>query len=134
VQYTHEENGITATACHRMRDNPIHSIQQPGRHAIWALDDNAAAGILCWIAQSRMQFTALVSRWQRFAYERLDDATEALVPRFSIWWLDISTGETRPAFQDEAFASTLRSSLRRRMAELHLQRGQHSHPVQPRGR
>jgi Tol biopolymer transport system component len=41
----------------------------------------------------------------RIAYERLDDATEALVPRFSIWWLDLASSETRPLFQDATFAS-----------------------------
>ena len=42
---------------------------------------------------------------KKLAYERLDDATEALVPRFSIWWLDLESGDTQPMFQDRALAS-----------------------------
>lgn len=42
---------------------------------------------------------------QRLVYQRADYVDETSLPRFSLWWLDVASGETHPVFQDDAFAS-----------------------------
>ncbi len=42
---------------------------------------------------------------RRLVYQRADYADDYSLPRFSLWWLDLASGETRPVFQDGAFAS-----------------------------
>ena len=42
---------------------------------------------------------------RRLMYQRAEPVEESSLPRFSLWWLDVVSGETRPVFQDGTFAS-----------------------------
>ncbi len=39
----------------------------------------------------------------RLVYERLDYFQNTTAPVFTIWWLDLSSGETKPLFQDQSY-------------------------------
>ena len=42
----------------------------------------------------------------KIVYEHMSVSQDAAVPRFSLWWLDLGTGQTVPVFQDQGFASS----------------------------
>jgi Tol biopolymer transport system component len=42
---------------------------------------------------------------RRLIYQRAEPVDETGLPRFSLWWLNLTSGETRPVFQDGTFAS-----------------------------
>jgi Tol biopolymer transport system component len=77
-----------------------------GGTAIWALNtDGTSRRLVLDCPVSECNSPHWYPDGQKLAYERLDDATEATVPRFSIWWLDLTSGDTQPVFQDQTFAS-----------------------------
>ena len=107
VQYTHESTGITGYSLSPDRATIVYTVfLEDGGTAILAMDaDGNNQRRLLDCPQSECNSPRWYPDGKKLAYERLDDAREVLVPRFSIWWLDIESGETSPMFQDLALAS-----------------------------
>ena len=73
----------------------MHTILSDGTGARMVLDcKDAQCGAPVWHPDGR-----------KLVYQRADYAGESGLPRFSLWWLDVTSGETRPVFQDGTFAS-----------------------------
>ncbi len=107
VQYTHQETGVTGYAVSPDAATIVYTtFEMEGGTAIWAIDSagrNRRMVLEC--PDSECNLPSWYPDGKRLAYERLDDPTDALVPRFSIWWLDLESGKTWPMFQDRALAS-----------------------------
>jgi nickel/cobalt exporter len=73
----------------------MHLVHADGTEARLLLDcKDAQCGAPVWSPDGR-----------RLIYQRAEPAGENGLPRFSLWWLDVSNAETRPVFQDGTFAS-----------------------------
>lgn len=73
----------------------MHIIRSDGTDARLVLDcKQAQCGAPVWHPDGR-----------RVIYQRAEAAGESGLSRFSLWWLDVTSGETRPVFQDAGFAS-----------------------------
>ncbi|MGC1377111.1 MAG: sulfite exporter TauE/SafE family protein [Anaerolineales bacterium] len=73
----------------------LKAMDADGSHARLVLDcKQAQCGGPVWYPDGR-----------RLVYQRADYVDESGLPRFSLWWLDMMSGETRPVFQDGTFAS-----------------------------
>ena len=107
VQYTHEPSGITGYSISPDGKTILFTLFGPaGGTAIWALNaDGTGKRVILDCPNSECNSPRWYPDSNKIAYDRLDNATEATVPRFSIWWLDLASGETRPVFQDQSFAS-----------------------------
>jgi ABC-type nickel/cobalt efflux system permease component RcnA/Tol biopolymer transport system component len=107
VQYTDESTGITGYAISPDGTTILYTLfQSGGGTAIWALDsDGTGRRLLLDCPESECDAPRWYADSRKIVYERLDDAVDATVPRFSIWWLDGETGKTQPVFQDPSFAS-----------------------------
>ena len=108
VQYTHEPSGITGYSISPDGKTILYTLfGSGGGTAIWALDsDGTGRRLILDCPDSECDAPRWYPDSSKIAYDRLDNATEATVPRFSIWWLDLASGETRPVFQDQSFASS----------------------------
>ena len=105
--YTFEETGITGYSVSPDGSTILYTLfKVDGGTAIRAINaDGSDRRLVLDCPASECNSPRWYPDGTRLAYERLDDATEALVPRFSVWWLDLASSETRPLFQDATFAS-----------------------------
>lgn len=107
LQYTNEPTGITGYSVSPDRRTIVYTVfGSEGGTAIRTIN---SAGQERRLILECPRSECISPRWYpdgtKLVYERLDDPTQALVPRFSLWWLDLAGGATRPLFQDAAFAS-----------------------------
>ncbi|MGB8214714.1 MAG: sulfite exporter TauE/SafE family protein [Anaerolineales bacterium] len=65
--------------------------------------DGSAARPILNCSQAQCEQPVWYPGSQKVIYERLDYSINSVAPMFSIWWLDLATGETKPVFQDQAF-------------------------------
>ncbi|MFN2121378.1 MAG: sulfite exporter TauE/SafE family protein [Anaerolineales bacterium] len=107
VQYTDESTGITGYSIAPNGKTILYTLfESGGGTAIWALNsDGTGRRLLLDCPASECDAPRWYADSRKIVYERLDDATDSTVPRFSIWWLDAETGKTQPVFQDPSFAS-----------------------------
>ncbi len=107
VQYTDEPSGITGYAISPDAGTILYTLfRADGGTAIWAINaDGTGRRLVLDCPQSECNTPRWYPDGTKIAYDRLDDATQATVPRFSIWWLDLATGKTQPVFPDPSFAS-----------------------------
>jgi TolB protein len=107
TQLTHEPTGITGYSLSPDYQTILYTLFGPeGGTSIWSLKvDGAERRRVLDCPRSECNAPHWYPDGQRLAYERLDEPTDAQVPRFSIWWLDLRTGATLPVFQDDSFAS-----------------------------
>ncbi len=107
LQYTREPSGITGYSVSPDRKLIAYtSFDGAGGSMISALDvDGSHLRVLLTCPQAECDAPRWYPDDQRLIYERLDESSSVTVPRFSIWWLDASTGTTQPVFPDPAFAS-----------------------------
>ena len=107
LQYTAEPSGITGYSISPDRRTILYTLfEASGGTAVWALNaDGTGRRLILDCPQSQCNSPRWYPDSTRIAYDRLDNATEATVPRFSIWWLDIASGKTQPVFRDQSFAS-----------------------------
>ena len=107
IPYTHEPDGLAGYALspdHSMilylvfDDNAqttLHTIHADGTQPHLILDcKQAQCGAPVWHPDGR-----------RLVYQRAEPAGETGLPRFSLWWLDATSGETHPVFRDSGLAS-----------------------------
>jgi ABC-type nickel/cobalt efflux system permease component RcnA len=107
AQFTREPTGITGYSVSPDGGIILYTLfKSDGGTAIQAIDsDGSSPRRVLDCPSSECNSPRWYPDGQRLAYERLDESGESVVPRFSLWWLDLSTGGTRPVFQDDAFAS-----------------------------
>ena len=107
VQYTDEPSGITGYSISPDSKTILYTLfAADGGTAIWALNaDGTGRRLVLDCPRSECNSPRWYPNSSKIAYDRLDDATEATVPRFSIWWLDLASGKTQPMFRDQSFAS-----------------------------
>lgn len=104
--YTHEPDGLAGYVLSPDKTRIVYIVlDAQGRttfHEIRA--DGTGARLLLDCQQAQCSAPVWYPDGQRLVYQRADYVDEASLPRFSLWWLD-ANGETRPVFQDSAFAS-----------------------------
>jgi len=107
VQYTAEPSGVTGYSISPDGRTILYTLfEADGGTAIWALNaDGTGRRLILDCPQSECNSPRWYPDSSKIAYDRLDNASEATVPRFSIWWLDIASGKTQPMFRDQSFAS-----------------------------
>jgi Tol biopolymer transport system component len=107
VQLTSDSSGITGYSLSPDRKTILYTVfGTGGGTAIWALSaDGTGRRLALDCPQSECNSPRWYPDGQKIAYDRLDNAQDATVPRFSIWWLDLGSGKTQPVFQDQSFAS-----------------------------
>ncbi len=107
VQYTSAAGGITDYSVSPDRRLIAFTLfDGAGGSAIWAVQaDGTHAHLLLACPQAECDAPRWYPDDQRLIYERLDESSSVTVPRFSVWWLDASTGSSRPVFQDQEFPS-----------------------------
>ncbi len=107
IQYTDEPSGITGYAISPDARTILYTLfRAEGGTAIWAINaDGSSRRSVLDCPQSECNTPRWYPDGTKIAYDRLDDAAQATVPRFSVWWLDLATGETQPVFPDPSFAS-----------------------------
>lgn len=107
AQFTHEPSGITAYSISPDNKTILYTLYTTGGGtSIWALNaDGTGKRLVLDCPQAECNFPQWYPDGRKMAYERLDNALNTTVPRFSIWWLDIATGKTQPVFEDQALAS-----------------------------
>ncbi len=107
IPYTHEPDGLAgytlspdhSTILYLVFDDnaqtTIHTIHADGTQPRLVLDcKQAQCGAPVWHPDGR-----------RLVYQRAEPTGETGLPRFSLWWLDVTSGETHPVFRDGGLAS-----------------------------
>ena len=104
---THEASGVLAFSLSADRKTVLYSVLDlDGESSIWKIDpDGSNARQVLDCAQAQCGDPVWSPDGQKLFYERHDYSQNAAVPIFSIWWLDVASGETRPVFQDQSFPS-----------------------------
>ena len=108
VQYTRESSSLTGYSLSPDRRTILYSVfHSDGGSALWAINaDGSGRRLALDCPQAECNSPAWYPDGTKVAYERLENtANSTAVPRFSIWWLDLSTGHTQPVFQDASFPS-----------------------------
>ncbi len=107
VQYTQEPVGITGYSISPDQKTILYtSFGAQAGSFFWAINtDGTQRRLALECPQSECSSPEWYPDGQKIAYERLDNAQEMSLPRFSIWWLDMQTGTTHPIFRDQSFAS-----------------------------
>jgi ABC-type nickel/cobalt efflux system permease component RcnA/Tol biopolymer transport system component len=108
VQYTTEPSGVTGYSVSPDGRTILYSVfSLDSGSSIWALNaDGSGRRLALDCPQAECNSPVWYPDGSKVAYERLEDtADSATIPRFSIWWLDLETGKTKPVFQDASFPS-----------------------------
>ncbi len=107
IQYTREPSGIVSYSLSPDQRTILYTVFEPDNStSIWAINSDGSQNRL---ALKCPQTECGSLQWypdsQRVVYERLENAQDSALARFSIWWLDVSTGNTQPVFRDQTFPS-----------------------------
>lgn len=108
AQLTQEQNGISGYSVSPDYSTILYTVFNPDNSStIWALNsDGSNRQLILNCPQTECDSPSWYPDSQRFVYERMEDAQDAALSRFSLWWLDMSTDRTQPVFQDQAFPSS----------------------------
>ena len=108
IQYTQVPSGITGYSVAPDQKTLLYTVfKTGGGTSIWAINaDGTQSHLVLDCPQAECDSPEWYPDGKKIAYERLDNAQDSSIPRFSIWWLDLETGKTLPVFQDQTFASS----------------------------
>jgi len=105
IQYTHEATGILGYVVSPDNQTILYStLKSTGESSIWMVNRDGTG--------QRMVLDCLTAQcggvvWspdeQKLIYERNDYNQSTNLGLYSLWWLDLKTGETRPVFRDQSF-------------------------------
>ncbi len=107
LSYTRETSGVAGYSLSLDRKTILYTlINMDGSSSLWAIGtDGTDRHSVLDCPHAECVGPVWYPDGQKLVYERLNYATGSSVSVFSIWWLDLKTGETRPVFQDQAFPS-----------------------------
>jgi ABC-type nickel/cobalt efflux system permease component RcnA len=107
IQYTQEPTGISGYSISPDHKTILYTIFKPDiSTSIWMISaDGTQRRLVLDCPQAECDSPQWYPDSQKAVYERLDVSQDSSMPRYSLWWLDISTGKTQPVFQDQMFAS-----------------------------
>jgi nickel/cobalt exporter len=108
VVFTQEPNGVDGYSLSPDRQGILYTtLRMDGGSSIWAIRaDGTQNRLVLDCPQAQCEQPVWYPDGQKVVYERLDESQSSMssaLPLFSIWWLDITTGETKPVFEDQAF-------------------------------
>jgi ABC-type nickel/cobalt efflux system permease component RcnA/Tol biopolymer transport system component len=109
IQWTQEPMGVTSYTLSPDKKTILYTtFNVDGGSSIWAMK---ADGTDRYLALNCPQAECDAPGWypdsRKVVYERLDDTSDpSALPNFSLWWLDVQTGETKPVFSDQSFPSS----------------------------
>jgi Tol biopolymer transport system component len=108
IQYTQAPSGVTGYSISLDQKTILYSVfKNEGGTSIWAINaDGTQDHLVLDCPQAECDSPVWYPDGKKIAYERLDNAQDSSIPRFSIWWLDMATDKTQPVFQDQSFASS----------------------------
>ncbi len=108
IQYTQEPSGIVSYSLSPDQRTILYTVFEPDNStSIWAINsDGGQNRLVLKCPQTECGSLQWYPDSQRVVYERLEDSQNSALARFSIWWLDVSTGNTQPVFRDQTFPST----------------------------
>ena len=108
IQYTQELLGIVSYSLSPDHQTILYTVFEPDNStSIWAINsDGSQNRLVLKCPQTECGSLQWYPDSQRVVYERLEDSQNSALARFSIWWLDVSTGNTQPVFRDQTFPST----------------------------
>lgn len=102
---THEPAGVDGYSLSPDGKTVLYSVLQVnGASSLWAINlDGTQKRQVLDCPQAQCDRPVWYPGSQRVVYERNDYSQSSISPMFTIWWLDLTTGETKPVFQDQAF-------------------------------
>ncbi len=108
IQYTMEPSGIVSYSLSPDHQTILYTVfESDNSTSIWAINsDGSQNRLVLKCPQTECGSLQWYPDSQKVVYERLEDAQDSALARFSIWWLDVSTGDTQPVFRDQTFPST----------------------------
>jgi nickel/cobalt exporter len=105
IQYTQEPSGIVSYSLSPDHQTILYTVfESDNSTSIWAINsDGSQNRLVLKCPQTECGSLQWYPDSQRVVYERLEDAQNSALARFSIWWLNVSTGDTQPVFRDQTF-------------------------------
>lgn len=105
--YTQETSGVSGYSLAPDARSIVYTVFQPdGETSLWLVDaEGADRRQLLVCKQAQCGGPVWYPDSQRLVYQRVDYAQDYALSRFSLWWLELASGDTRPVFQDRTFAS-----------------------------
>jgi ABC-type nickel/cobalt efflux system permease component RcnA/Tol biopolymer transport system component len=103
--YTQETAGVAGYALSPDRKLIIYTvIRFDGSSSLWGIDvDGTHRHLVLDCPQAECAGPVWYPDGTKLVYERLNNPQSSTLAVFSLWWLDLATGQTRPVFQDQAF-------------------------------
>lgn len=109
VQWTQEPTGVTGYTLSPDKQTILYTtFNVDSGSSIWAINaDGTGRHLLLDCPQAECNAPLWYPDGRKIIYERLEDTTDpSALPKLSLWWLDVQTGETLPVFRDQTFPST----------------------------
>lgn len=109
TQWTQEPTGVTGYSVSPDGKTILYTTFDINNgSSIWAMKtDGTGKRLVLSCPQAECNAPAWYPDSKKVVYERLEDTSNPSgLPRFSLWWLDVETGETMPVFRDQTFPST----------------------------
>jgi ABC-type nickel/cobalt efflux system permease component RcnA/Tol biopolymer transport system component len=104
---TREASGVLAYTVSKDRKTILYSVlNMDGESSIWGMNqDGTNLHLVLDCKQAECGGPVWSPDQEKLFYERHDYSQNTALPIFSIWWLDLAGGETKPVFQDQSFPS-----------------------------
>ena len=99
---TQEPNGVQGYSLAPDRSSVLYAtLDMTGASALWSLNlDGSGKHKVLDCPQAECEQPVWYPGSQKVVYARHDYTQNSASPMFSIWWLDLTNGETQPVFQD----------------------------------
>ncbi len=109
VQWTQEPTGVTGYAVSPDKKTILYTtFNVDSGSSLWTMKtDGTGRSLVLDCPQAECNAPVWYPDGRKIIYERLEDTSDpSALPKLSLWWLDLQTGETMPVFRDQTFPST----------------------------